>query len=76
MGREEGEAMEALGYRAADFIALEEDDVHLPLVVGAPLLRKHCLEPCLSCCSLGVLWTVILYKYVNTSEGCEQWGKC
>lgn len=40
MGREEGEAVEALGYRNADFIVLEKEDVHLPLVVDAPLLHK------------------------------------
>lgn len=41
VGREEGEAVEALGYRAADSIDLEEDNAHLPLVVDAPLLHKN-----------------------------------
>lgn len=41
MGREEEEAVEALGYRGAGFIVLEKDDVHLPLVVDAPLPCKR-----------------------------------
>lgn len=62
VGREEEEVVEALGYRGAGFIVLEKDDVHLPLVVDAPLpCKRFCQESCLICCSLGGCYGQLFY---------------